>query len=58
MEKSNNGSSRQDEIAKRAYLLWEKAGKPAGQDMAFWLKAEREVPGTNKPAAKPAVLAR
>jgi|HubBroStandDraft_6_1064221.scaffolds.fasta_scaffold1265064_1 hypothetical protein len=58
MEKSNNGSSRQDEIAKRAYLLWEKAGKPAGQDMAFWLEAEREVPGTNKPAAKPAVLAR
>ncbi len=28
------------EIAKRAYSLWEQAGRPAGCDMELWLKAE------------------
>jgi hypothetical protein len=35
--------SNYDEIAKRAYELWEKAGKPEGQETEQWLQAEREV---------------
>ncbi len=29
----------QDEIASRAYQLWEADGKPEGQDQAYWFKA-------------------
>ena len=29
-------------IANRAYRLWEKAGRPAGRDLDFWLAAENE----------------
>jgi fructose-bisphosphate aldolase class II len=28
------------EIAQRAYSLWEREGRPAGRDLDFWLKAE------------------
>jgi hypothetical protein len=28
------------EIAKRAYELWEQAGRPAGKDVELWLQAE------------------
>lgn len=31
---------RNAQIRERAYLLWEQAGRPAGQDMEFWLRAE------------------
>jgi hypothetical protein len=31
------------EIQLRAYLLWEAAGKPQGQDGRFWLQAEQEL---------------
>ena len=31
-----------DEIAQRAYQLWEKAGRPDGKDMEFWLEAEAQ----------------
>jgi Protein of unknown function (DUF2934) len=27
----------------RAYRKWESAGKPAGNDIAFWLEAEKEL---------------
>ncbi|OSJ14403.1 hypothetical protein BST63_16810 [Bradyrhizobium canariense] len=30
---------------RRAYQLWEKAGRPCGRDREFWLRAEREVLG-------------
>jgi fructose-bisphosphate aldolase class II len=30
----------QDEIARRAYLLWEEAGRPQGRDAEIWLEAE------------------
>jgi hypothetical protein len=30
------------QIAKRAYELWEKAGRPHGQDKQHWLQAEAE----------------
>jgi hypothetical protein len=32
-----------NEVAKRAYELWEKAGKPPGQDAQHWLQAEAEL---------------
>ena len=32
-----------DSIVKRAYEIFEKAGRPAGQDQAHWFKAESEV---------------
>jgi len=31
------------EIVRRAYELWEKAGKPDGKDEEFYLRAEREL---------------
>jgi hypothetical protein len=35
--------SRSRQIRARAYELWEKAGRPAGRDLEFWLEAEREI---------------
>ncbi len=33
----------QPQIAKRAYELWEQAGRPHGHDKQHWLQAEAEV---------------
>jgi Protein of unknown function (DUF2934) len=30
-------------IAERAYLIWEEMGRPEGQALAHWLKAEAEM---------------
>jgi Protein of unknown function (DUF2934) len=35
--------TRQQEIRARAYLIWEKAGRPEGEELAHWLEAEAEV---------------
>lgn len=32
-------SEREDWIAKRAYLIWEEAGRPHGQDDRHWQEA-------------------
>jgi len=32
-----------ERTAARAYRLWEKAGRPDGHDVEFWLAAEREL---------------
>jgi hypothetical protein len=32
-----------DEIAARAYEIWERNGRPAGQDVRFWLEAEQSL---------------
>ena len=37
-------------IAERAYLIWEKMGRPEGQAQEHWLRAETEL------AAEPAVV--
>jgi hypothetical protein len=37
-----------DEIAQRAYLLWEQRGRPQGQDLEFWSEAERQFLSTSK----------
>ena len=34
--------NRSEWIANRAYRLWEKAGRPSGKDLDFWLAAENE----------------
>lgn len=34
--------NRYEWIADRAYRLWEKAGRPSGRDLDFWLAAENE----------------
>jgi hypothetical protein len=39
---SRNGVS-QDEIAQRAYQLWEASNRPADRDTEFWLQAEGEL---------------
>lgn len=33
------------EIGLLAYHLWEASGRPAGQDLAFWLQAEKQLLG-------------
>lgn len=35
-----------DNIASRAYLLWEQAGRPHGRDLEFWSQAEHQVQQT------------
>lgn len=32
-------------ISRRAYELWENAGRPDGNDMSHWLQAEKELTG-------------
>lgn len=32
-----------DETRKRAQDLWERAGRPSGRDVEFWLQAESEI---------------
>jgi len=31
------------EVAKRAHSIWDAAGRPIGQDLAHWLRAEAEL---------------
>lgn len=32
-----------DTIKQRAYGMWERAGRPSGRDLEYWLRAELEV---------------
>jgi hypothetical protein len=32
-----------DEVAQRAYQLWQAAGQPIGRDAEYWLQAEAEL---------------
>lgn len=41
------------EIGMLAYHLWQQSGRPPGQDVHFWLQAERQLLGTPTPASKP-----
>jgi hypothetical protein len=40
-----------DTISRRAYALWEEAGRPAGQDKKFWQQAEAELAEQARSAA-------
>jgi hypothetical protein len=32
-------------VERRAYALWEAAGRPSGGDLEYWLQAEQELVG-------------
>jgi len=32
-----------DAIARHAYFIWEKEGRPPGRDLEFWTRAEQEL---------------
>ena len=41
-----------DRIRTRAYMLWERDGRPDGHDLAHWVKAKEEIEAEdNKPKA-------
>lgn len=40
--------SRMKKIAEKAYSLWEKRGRPHGNDMQDWIEAERLVMGVER----------
>lgn len=50
MPKRGGESDRESRVRRRAYDLWEAAGRPEGREMDHWLAAEREEPNDN-PAA-------
>lgn len=59
IEKSSdsNGKGRtptNEEIARRAYEIWQRDGCPDGCEQAHWYQAERELAKGSGPAAKPA----
>jgi hypothetical protein len=39
-------SDHHDEIAKRAFTMWELEGRPTGRDLEHWLRAEAELEAT------------
>lgn len=57
MKESTNNVNTHEVISQLAYALWEKAGRPSGQDLEFWLQAEAQLlEEQKKQAAKPAVV--
>lgn len=42
------------QVSQRAFDLWERNGKPNGQDLDHWLQAERELLKKETPAKKAA----
>ena len=43
----------EDRVRERAYAIWEKEGRPDGEDLRHWSAAEAELRGTNEQAGKP-----
>ncbi|HWD19589.1 MAG TPA: DUF2934 domain-containing protein [Verrucomicrobiae bacterium] len=39
----------QDQIAAKAYQLWEADGRPDGRDVEYWLKAQERLSKDGKP---------
>lgn len=35
--------SKKEKIQKVAYMKWEAAGQPSGNELHFWLEAEKEI---------------
>jgi hypothetical protein len=33
----------EEEVREKAYTLWEEAGRPEGDGVEFWVRAEREL---------------
>jgi hypothetical protein len=42
-------ATREGEIARRAYELWEQEGRPEGREQEHWLQAEKELTGRRIP---------
>ena len=38
-------NKREERVRRRAYQLWEEAGRPEGRSNEFWLRAEEEILG-------------
>jgi len=43
---SSGGRGSAEAISRRAYELWEKDGRPDGNDLRHWLQAEQELRGS------------
>jgi hypothetical protein len=41
--KTNAPGNRNEEVRRRAHAIWEREGRPDGQQDDHWLKAEREI---------------
>ena len=42
-ETEPSAETQRQQIAKRAYALWEQEGRPDGRDLDHWLQAEAEL---------------
>ncbi|HWA10079.1 MAG TPA: DUF2934 domain-containing protein [Opitutaceae bacterium] len=50
----NANTPTQEEVARRAYEIWETEGNPGGRDVEFWLEAERQLTARHRhPHAEP-----
>lgn len=63
MQTATHKELNHDEIAAKAYQIWEGSGRPSGSDLEHWLQAEKELAsaraanggaGSEKTAPKPA----
>jgi len=43
MNRSTEKKAMHEQIAARAYQLWEKAGRISGHELEFWLQAEKDL---------------
>jgi hypothetical protein len=50
---TDNHEDRNQRIQRRAYELWEAAGRPEGQDDHFWHTAEREIDAEDRERPQP-----
>ena len=48
--KTSNHKPTQEQIAQRAYAIFEQSGRVAGRDLQNWLQAERELSASVKQA--------
>ncbi len=46
-------NAKHDEIARRAYELWQKGGRQPGRDQEYWFQAEAELMTAQPKSAKP-----
>jgi hypothetical protein len=44
---------REQAIRERAYAIWEQEGRPDGQDLDHWLRAEAEIIAATEAASQP-----
>ena len=51
--RSSNHKPTHDQIAQRAYALFEKSGRAPGHDIENWLRAERELAAASNEESEP-----